>query len=407
MNLQGDASLRRTDLRVGQIGHRYVVEPRLHAVALHLQAQRVPLPFAEHRLLLVGDLHQPAAPVGLVDAGRVVVLRRHLALPAVDLHGRLDERAEEDPRIAVGQLPEFERQVEVVVVFARGEVAVLPVGTALADEVAGVVDIPLLGAVDLPAREVAAVEELDLTPGTAGQLLDFQVAERGRIAVVLQADDPAVRQSVLGCAGPLAAVAACEPVVGPGLELQNLVSVEPVLDMAVVADDARRVPLALRIDKERVGIGQVHGVVHAEALPRFEARRGVLLLPAVVVDELVLGARHVGYRKGGVLDHVVEHAAVAAVGELPVPVEDEVFVLPARDDVAGQVAAVAVGLDAAVDHVPGHRQPGAVVVLPLIERLAVEEQLPAVCLLGSGERVVRRRTGRGRQQQGAPPQGRL
>ena len=206
--------------------------------------------------------------------------------------------------------------------------------------------------------------------------------------MVLQADDPAVRQSVLGCPGPLAAVAAREPVVGPGLELQDLVSVEPVLDMAVVADDARRVPLALRIDKERVGIGQVHGVVHAEALPRFEARRGVLLLPAVVVDELVLGARHVGYRKGGVLGHVVEHAAVSAVGEFPVPVEDEVLILLFGDDVSRQVAAVAGGLDAAVHHVPGHRERVSVEVFPLVEAFAVEEQLPAVGDFGLGEGVV-------------------
>ena len=109
-----------------------------------------------------GNLHQPSAAVGLVDARRVVVLRSHFALPAVDLHRRLDERAEKDAGVAVGELLELHRQVEIIVVFARGEVTVFFVGTALADQQAVLVDIPFLGSVGFPSCEVAAVEEFDL-----------------------------------------------------------------------------------------------------------------------------------------------------------------------------------------------------------------------------------------------------
>ena len=90
-----------------------------------IRDRRIPLALLEDVLLLVGNLNQPSAAVGFVNARRVVALGSHLALPAVDLHGRLDERTEEDARIAVGELFEFERQVEVVVIFARGEIAVL------------------------------------------------------------------------------------------------------------------------------------------------------------------------------------------------------------------------------------------------------------------------------------------
>ena len=111
----------------------------------------------------------------------------------MDLHGRLDERTEEDARIAVRQLFELHREVEIVVILPRGEVAVLLVGAALADEVALFIHVPFLGAVSLPAREVPAVEKFDLPAGLARQLLDLQVAERGGVAVVLQTDDASLR----------------------------------------------------------------------------------------------------------------------------------------------------------------------------------------------------------------------
>ena len=206
--------------------------------------------------------------------------------------------------------------------------------------------------------------------------------------MVLQTDDASLRQAVFGSRLPFAAVLACEPVVGPCVEFEDFAAVEPMLDMAVVADDARRVPLALRIDDERIGVREVHGVVHAQPLPRFEFRRGVLRLPAVVVDQLIFGSGDVGNREIGVFDHMVEHAAVAARGEFPVPVENEVFILFFGDDVSRKVAAVARGLDAAVHDMPRLRERIAVEVFPLVERLAVEEQLPAVGDFGFGEGVV-------------------
>ena len=317
-----------------------------------------------------------------------MVARRHLALPAVNLHGRFDERTEEEARVAVGHLLELDRQIEIVVIFARGQIAVFLVGAALGDQIARIVDVPQFGAVLLPAREIPAVEEFDRASRLARQLLDLHVAERCRIAVILQADHTAPRQSVFGGIGPFSAVLQCEPLVGVGVEFENFLTVEPVLDVAVVVDDARVVPFALRIEPHLGGVGQVHGVVDAQPLPRFELGGGVGLLPARFVDELVFGPRDVGHLEVGVFDHVVEHSAVAAVGEFPVPVEDEVFVLLAGDDVARQVAAVAVRLDAAVDRAPGHGERVAVVVFPRVERLAVEEQLPAVGDLLFAERVV-------------------
>ena len=68
----------------------------------------------------------------------------------------------------------------------------------------------------------------------------------------------------------------------------------------------------------------------------------------------------------------------------------KVFVLFLGDDVSREVAPVAGGLDAAVDYVPGHRERVAVEVFPLVEALAVEEQLPTVGDFFVGEGVVLR-----------------
>ena len=158
--------------------------------------------------------------------------------------------------------------------------------------------------------------------------------------------------------------------------------------MPVVAHDARIIPLALRIDKQGIRSRKVHRVVHAQLLPLFELRRSVLRLPAIVVDQLVLGTRDVGNLEIRILDDVVKHAAVASVGELPVPVYDEVFVLFLGDDIARKVAPVAVSLDAPVDNVPRLRQRVPVEVFPLIKAIPVEEQFPAGGDLRFAERVV-------------------
>ena len=89
-----------------------------------------------------------------------------------------------------------------------------------------------------------------------------------------------------------------------------------------------------------------------------------------------------------ILDDVVKHAAVTSVGELPVPVYDEVFVLFLGDDIARKVAPVAVSLDAPVDDVPRLGQRVPVEVFPLIKAIPVEEQFPARGDLRFAERVV-------------------
>ena len=65
----------------------------------------------------------------------------------------LDEDHFEEPIL------ELERQIEVRVTRIGSEVPVLLVGAALADEFS-ILDVPELGAVDGPAIEVAAVEDL-------------------------------------------------------------------------------------------------------------------------------------------------------------------------------------------------------------------------------------------------------
>ena len=130
-------------------------------------------------------------------------------------------------------------------------------------------------------------------------------------------------------------------------------TVEPMFYMAVIKDNARVVPFALGIDKHRVGIGEMHGVVDAEFLPFLEFFGSVDFFPAFVVDELIFGTGHIRNLKEGIFNNVIEHAAVATVAEFPVPVEDEVVELAVGNDVARTVAAFAFGLDAAVDHMPG------------------------------------------------------
>ena len=172
-----------------------------------------------------------------------------------------------------------------------------------------------------------------------------------------------------------------------------------MLHVPVVAHDARIIPLALRIDKQGIRSRKVHRVVHAQLLPLFELRRSVLRLPTIVVDQLVLGTRDVGNLEIRILDDVVKHAAVTSVGELPVPVYDEVFVLFLGDDITRKVAPVAVSLDAPVDNVPRLGQRVPVEVFPLIQAIPVEEQFPAGGDLRFAECVVAGTAGNGHGEQ--------
>ena len=356
-------------------------------IALHAQTQRVPITLLQDLLLLIRDLDQPATAIGLIDTAGIVALGRHLALPAVHVVVTLDEGMEEETGIAVGNLLELERQVEVLVILARAEIAILAVVAVLDLEIAFLVHGPLAAAERLPAGQVLAVEEAHLLPALVGKFLDLDVAEGRGITVVLQADHALVGQAVFGRVRPLAGILELEPLGGPGLELEDLLPVEPMLDVAVVEDDLGRIPLTLRIDMHFGIIRQVHRIIDAQFLPLLELSRSVDFLPALVVDELILGTRDIGDLVGRILHHVIDHAAVAAVGEFPVPGQFEIRILLVGDDVSGAVAAVAGGLDAAIHHLPAVGQFRAVEVTPAAHVLAVEEELPAIRLFCPREAV--------------------
>ena len=161
-----------------------------------------------------------------------------------------------------------------------------------------------------------------------------------------------------------------------------------MLDMAVVENDPGGIPLALGVDMHLVIVGQMHRIIDTQFLPLLEFGGGIDLLPALIVDELILGAGHVRDLEGRALHHVVEHAAVAAVGEFPIPGKLEIRKFAVRDDVAGSVAAVAGSLDTAVHDLPAVGQRRAVVVAPAGHVLTVEEELPALRLFGAGQLVV-------------------
>ena len=55
--------------------------------------------------------------------------------------------------------------------------------------------------------------------------------------MVLEADHTLVGETIFGCVTPFAAGLLLEPVVCPGLELKNLLSVQPMLHMTVVKDN--------------------------------------------------------------------------------------------------------------------------------------------------------------------------
>ena len=131
----------------------------------------------------------------------------------------------------------------------------------------------------------------------------------------------------------------------------------------------------------------MHRIIDAQFLPLFELGGGVDLLPALVVDELVLGTRHIGDLESGILHHVIDHAAVAAMGQFPVPGQFEIRILLVGDDVAGAVAAVAGSLDAAIHHLPAVGEFRAVEVTPAAHILAVEKELPAIRLFCPREAV--------------------
>src|SRR5262249_42757080 len=137
----------------------------------------------------------------------------------------------------------------------------------------------------------------------------------------------------------------------------------------------------------------VHRVVRPRLLPLLE-----LLREPHVVDELVFGPGLPGRIVLRVFLDPVHHAAVAALRGLPLQAQLEVLVLRVGHEVGALVAAVvALGADrlqrAVLDR---PRARGlAVVAVPALRALAVEEELPAGGLLRVGEDVRTRAPGGG------------
>ena len=132
--------------------------------------------------------------------------------------------------------------------------------------------------------------------------------------MILKTDDTLVSQTIFSGVAPFAAGFLLEPVVRPCLELQNLLSVQPMLHVPVVKNDLGVVPLALRVDLHLAVVRKVHGVVNAKFLPFLEFSGSVDLLPPFVVNELVFRTRNVRNLEFRTLYNVVKHPAVASVG---------------------------------------------------------------------------------------------
>ena len=160
--------------------------------------------------------------------------------------------------------------------------------------------------------------------------------------------------------------------------------VQDVLHVGAVHHQPRRVPLPDGLELLLV-VGDVHGVVGPGLLPVLQPVR-----KAVVVHELVLGARLPRRVVLRILRHAVHEAAVAAGRGLPVDADLEVRVLRVRHEVAALVAGVvalrAQRLDGAVLDGPRFGRLTAVPV-PAVHPLAVEQQLRARGLLRLRERV--------------------
>ena len=132
--------------------------------------------------------------------------------------------------------------------------------------------------------------------------------------MILQTYHALVRQSVLRSSCPLATVLQFVPLVCPGLKLEYLLSVQPMLHMTVVEHYPGVVPLAVRSYIHLRLVGHMHGIVGASLLPFFELFGEVRL-----VYELIFRTGDVRHRILRTLHHMIQHAAVAALRQFPVP----------------------------------------------------------------------------------------
>ena len=206
--------------------------------------------------------------------------------------------------------------------------------------------------------------------------------------MVLEADVTGGGHAVLSTVSPLAGSLACEPVLAPCIELDSHLSVQQVSHMAVVKDDLALVPLASRLEITGLEIRNVHCIVDTAPLPRLEDVAIVHLCKVIIVDELVLGTGDIRHVKTLALHDMIHHAAVAALANLPFPLEMEVRVFLVSDYVAVFVASMAFGLDGAVNHGPGSSEGRSVIVSPTLQRSSVKQELPAFGLLLGSQRVL-------------------
>ena len=167
-------------------------------------------------------------------------------------------------------------------------------------------------------------------------------------------------------------------------------SVEPVLDLGALGDHVGVVELADAVGALVLG-GGLQVVERGDRAVAVAAELGVRV--DGVVEHLELQAEG---RTGALVEvrlHEVLQAAVRALGQAEVDGHFELLEALDRDDVAGVGGFLAVTLGGAeralLDGPAGLREVRALGGAPALAGAAVEEELPAVGLLGLGQGVVR------------------
>ncbi len=166
-------------------------------------------------------------------------------------------------------------------------------------------------------------------------------------------------------------------------------AVEPVFDLGALGDHVGVVPVADAVGALVLG-GGLQVVERGDRAVAVAAELGVRV--DGVVEHLELQAEG---RAGALVEvrlHEVLQAAVGSLGELEVDGDFELLEAFDGDDVAGVGGFLAVALGGAegafLDGPPGLREVRALGGAPALAGAAVEEELPAVGLLGLAEGVV-------------------
>ena len=166
-------------------------------------------------------------------------------------------------------------------------------------------------------------------------------------------------------------------------------AVEPVFDLGALGDDVGVVPVADAV-RTLVLRGRDQVVERGDRTVAVAAELGVRV--DGVVEHLELQAEGRARALVEVRLHVVLQAAVGALGELEVDRDLELLVALDRDDVAGGggfLAARSGGVEhAALDGPAFLGEVGTLGGPPALAGATVEEELPAVGLLGVGQAVV-------------------